>query len=96
MLRDFRPKTKAVRNHVLQCLQERRVERFDPAFNRDLDSIAASYVDRGAEAVAVEYSAQIVASGILAPEGEAEDLPVPLSPTSSNVSADRGCHRSGS
>lgn len=71
MLRDFVPGDQAaVRELVLGGLRERWGDAYDPSANPDLDDISASYVDAGVEVVVVEIASEIVATGMLRPEGD--------------------------
>ncbi len=50
---------------MLDGLRERWGVAFDEAFNPDLDDIAESYLNRGADVVVAELSGQVVATGTL-------------------------------
>jgi ribosomal protein S18 acetylase RimI-like enzyme len=71
VLRDFEPCDQApVRELVLSGMRERWGNAYDPLANPDLDNISASYVDRGADVVVAEIGGEIVATGMLRPEGD--------------------------
>ncbi len=71
MLRDFKPcDQEPVRELVVAGMRERWVDAYDPSANPDLDNISASYVDRGADVVVAEIGDEIVATGMLWPEGD--------------------------
>jgi ribosomal protein S18 acetylase RimI-like enzyme len=71
VLRDFEPCDQApVRELVLSGMRERWGDAYDPLANPDLDNISASYVDRGADVVVAEIGGEIVATGMLRPEGD--------------------------
>jgi ribosomal protein S18 acetylase RimI-like enzyme len=70
-MRDFSPgDQEQVRTLVLGGMRERWGDAYDPVANPDLDDISASYVDRGAEVVVVEMQGEIVATGMLQPDGD--------------------------
>ncbi len=68
-MRDFRPSDQeAVQRLILDGLRERWGAAFDDSLNSDLDDIAASYVDCGADVVVVDTDTGIVATGVLLSE----------------------------
>jgi len=70
-MRDFRPSDQeAVQRLILDGLRERWGAAFDDSLNSDLDDIAASYVDCGADVVVVDTDTGIVATGVLLSEGD--------------------------
>jgi ribosomal protein S18 acetylase RimI-like enzyme len=69
-------------------MRERWGDAYDPAANPDLNNISAIYVARGAEVVVVEVGGDIVATGMLLPEGEARGRIV-------RVSVDQAHRRQG-
>jgi ribosomal protein S18 acetylase RimI-like enzyme len=77
-----------VRELVLGGMRERWGDAYDPSANPDLDNISTSYVDRGAEVVVVEMDGEIVAMGMLQPEGDGRGRIV-------RVSVDRAHRRQG-
>lgn len=71
MLRDFATGDQdPVRELVLSGLRERWGDTYDPAANPDLDDISAAYIDTGVEVVVLETGGEIVATGMLKPEGD--------------------------
>jgi len=73
-----------VRALILAGLAERWGTAFDEAFNSDIDDIASTYVDNGAHVVVVERDGEIVATGMLVPDGEASGTLVRMSVSSSH------------
>lgn len=54
---------------VLAGLQERWADAYDASHNPDLDDLTVNYVAQGAEVVVLEEHGEIVATGILLPDG---------------------------
>lgn len=88
-MRDFDPgDQESVRELILGGMRERWRDAYDPSANPDLDDISATYIGRGAQVVVVEIGGDIVATGMLLPEGGARGRIV-------RVSVDRAHRRRG-
>lgn len=71
MIRDFMASDQApVQELILAGMRERWGDAYDPSANPDLDDISVNHVDQGAEVVVIEIGGEIVATGMLEPEGE--------------------------
>lgn len=80
MLRNFSLRDQqAVQSLILDGLRERWGDRYDPTFNRDLDDVAGTYLEQGAEVVVIENGGQIVATGVLVPESHGRGRVVRMS-----------------
>lgn len=66
MLRDFRLSDQdALRHLILDGLRERWGDEFDASMNPDLEDLASSYLERGADIVVWEEVGCLVATGLL-------------------------------